>query len=81
MNLTSGTIIIFPDGRLDTANAAAYTGYAPKTMAMMRANGTGPKFVKRGKVFYYKDDLDEWLIAGGKFTSTAQHRVQSYDHV
>ena len=51
----------FPDGRLDTKHAAAYLGLSVKTLAIKRSNGTGPKFVKRGRVFYYQTDLDDWL--------------------
>lgn len=65
-------IIMFPDGRLDTRNAALYLGLKEKTLAMMRGSGTGPKFIKRGRVFYFKEDLDAWLNAQGRFTSTAQ---------
>lgn len=65
-------IIMFPDGRLDTKNAAMYLGLKEKTLAMMRGSGTGPKFIKRGRVFYFKEDLDSWLNAEGRLTSTAQ---------
>ena len=65
----------YPDGRLDTVNAAIYTGYSSKTMAMMRSNGTGPQFIKRGRIFYFRADLDEWLNAKGKAVSTAQLRA------
>ena len=65
-------IIMFPDGRLDTKNAAMYLGLKEKTLAMMRGSGTGPKFIKRGRVFYFKEDLDAWLNAEGRFISTAQ---------
>jgi hypothetical protein len=64
----------YPDGRLDTENAAIYLGLTKKTLAMMRTAGKGPKFVKRGRVFYYKDDLDSWLREG-RVNSTAQARV------
>jgi hypothetical protein len=66
------SIAIYPDGRLDTKNAALYLGYKEKTLAMMRGNGTGPKFLKRGRVFYFKEDLDKWLNAVERSTSTAQ---------
>jgi hypothetical protein len=70
--MTSNTeIFYFPDNRLDAKNAARYLGLSPKTLAMMRCNGKGPRFVKRGRIFYFKNDLDEWLDAG-KATSTAQ---------
>lgn len=62
---------VFPDGRLDTENAANYLGLSVKTIAMMRCDGTGPKFIKRGRVFYFKKDLDEWLMKEGKLTSTS----------
>ena len=68
-------VVFYPDGRMDTRNAAIYTGYSEKTLAMMRCSGKGPKFIKRGRVFYFKDDIDEWLNEAGKFTSTAQPRL------
>jgi hypothetical protein len=71
-SICSGDIHLYPDGRLDTKNASRYTGLAEKTMAMMRSSGTGPSFIKRGRVFYFKEDLDRWLNEGGKFRSTAQ---------
>lgn len=64
-------VTVLPDGRMDAKNAASYLGLSPKTLAMMRCAGSGPKFVKRGRVFYYRQDLDEWLIAG-RVTSTPQ---------
>ena len=67
-------VVAFPDGRLDTENAARYLGLSTKTLAMMRSAGTGPKFVKRGRVFYFIDDLKEWLTEQPKLTSTAQAR-------
>ncbi len=71
-NIHATEVTMYPDGRLDTPNASAYVGLAEKTMAMMRCNGTGPRFVKRGRIFYFKEDLDSWIIAGGRCTSTAQ---------
>jgi hypothetical protein len=47
-------IQIFPDGRLDVRNAALYLGYKEKTSAMKRSNGTGPRFIKRGRFFISK---------------------------
>ena len=65
-------IQVFPDGRLDVANAANYLGLKEKTLAMMRCQGNGPKFIKRGRIFYFQYDLDAWLNANGKLTSTSQ---------
>lgn len=69
-------VVIFPDGRMDTKNSSIYTGFSEKTLAMMRCNGNGPKFIKRGRIFYFKDDLDNWINSGGRFTSTAQAQAQ-----
>jgi|GEM_PF-6172601 len=35
-------VVVYPDGRIDTCNAATYTGLSEKTLAMMRCNGNGP---------------------------------------
>ena len=59
-------VSILPDGRMDTGNSARYAGLKPKTMAMMRCAGTGPEFIKRGKIFYFKDALDQWIAEGRK---------------
>ncbi len=57
-------VFIYPDGRMDAKNAALYLGLSEKTLAIKRCNGTGPKFIKRGRIFYFKDDLDAWLDSG-----------------
>jgi len=75
--ITAIEIVMFPDGRLDTKNAAFYLGLKEKTLAMMRGYGTGPKFIKRGRIFYFKEDLDAWLNANGRLTSTAQSLRQN----
>jgi hypothetical protein len=63
----------YPDGRLNAENAAKYLGYSCKTLAMWRCDGKGPVFIKGGgKVFYFKKDLDEWIMSGGKMSSTSQ---------
>ena len=64
-------VMMYPDGRLDVKNAAVYVGLSEKTLAMMRCDGTGPKYTKRGRVFYYVEDLDAWLQEG-RVVSTAQ---------
>ncbi|MCD6047080.1 MAG: hypothetical protein K0S08_727 [Gammaproteobacteria bacterium] len=78
--LESFTIRIFPDGRMDVKNAAQYLGLKEKTLAMMRSNGSGPQFIKKGRVFYFKEDLDAWLNADGKFVSTAQSFIKGGVH-
>lgn len=67
-------VSIYHDGRLNTKQASLYVGLSVKTMAMMRSQGTGAKFIKRGRIFYYQTDLDDWLNRGGRVNSTAQSR-------
>lgn len=69
-------IVVLPDGRMDTHSAAGYVGVSEKTLAMWRCQGVGPRFIKRGRVFYYKDDLDIWLGQAKRVTSTAQAKLQ-----
>jgi hypothetical protein len=70
-------IVVLPDGRMDTRNTASYLGLSEKTLAMMRCQGKGPRFIKRGRVFYYKEDLDRWLGQATRVTSTAQAKLQT----
>jgi hypothetical protein len=64
-------VVVLPDGRMDPKNASTYCGLSVKTLAMKRCNGTGPKFVKLGRIFYFREDLDAWLQRG-RVVSTAQ---------
>ncbi|MFO1103042.1 MAG: helix-turn-helix domain-containing protein [Methylocystis sp.] len=68
-------VVVYPDGRLDTENAARFLGLSPKTLAIMRSNGSGPRFVKRGRVFYFLDDLQAWVTEQPRVRSCAQARV------
>jgi hypothetical protein len=61
MILREVEIAILPDGRMDRKNAALYLGLSVKTLATHATNGTGPRFIKRGRVFYFRNDLDNWL--------------------
>ena len=70
-------VVTYPDGRMNTKNASTYTGLSEKTLAMMRCNGNGPKFIKRGRVFYFMADVDAWMTANGRMTSTAQAKQAS----
>jgi Helix-turn-helix domain len=70
-------VVVFPDGRLDTDNAARYLGLSNKTLAMMRSSGSGPRFVKRGRVFYFLEDLQAWLAEQPRVQSTAQARLRA----
>lgn len=64
-------VVVLPDGRMDPKNASTYCGLSVKTLAMKRCNGTGPRFVKLGRIFYFREDLDTWLQQCRVF-STAQ---------
>jgi hypothetical protein len=59
--LNEQIVTVLPDGRMDTKNAAIYAGFAEKTMAMMRGKGEGPAYVKMGRIFYFKNKIDEWI--------------------
>ncbi len=71
---TTPEVLVLPDGRMSRRNAALYLGCAPKTLAQYATQGTGPRFIKRGRVWYFKGDLDAWL-RGGAATSTAEARL------
>ncbi len=58
---------------LTTPKAAEYTGYAESTLEKFRCHGSGPAFLKPPggrRVLYSIDDLDRWLLAGRR-TSTS----------
>lgn len=77
MNTQFPEVFSFPDGRVNAKNAALYLGLSEKTLAMMRCQGTGPKFIKRGRIFYFLSDLDSWIQSAGKSQSTAQARLNN----
>lgn len=57
-------VFVYPDGRMDRKNAARYVGLSVKTLAMHASRGTGPKYIKIGRVFYFRHELDAWIKAG-----------------
>jgi len=65
------TLQILPDGRMDAKNAARYLGCSPKTLAHMRCSGKGTSFLKPGRIFNFRADLDDWLAGHGRRRSTA----------
>jgi hypothetical protein len=53
---------VLPDGRISAEDAARYLGHAPKTLAMWRVRGIGPRFRKvGGRIFYFRRDLDAFI--------------------
>ncbi len=67
-------VVMLPDGRMNSKNAAAYCGLSSKTLAIKRCQGTGPRFVKLGRIFYFQDDLDAWLERR-RISTTAQAKA------
>ncbi|MCS3517080.1 helix-turn-helix transcriptional regulator [Bradyrhizobium elkanii] len=57
---------------LDVKGAAAYTGFEEGYLNKLRCKGGGPVYIKKsGIVRYDPDDLDAWLDAG-KRRSTSE---------
>lgn len=74
-NIERVRVVVFPDGRLDTTNAALYLGLSVKTLAMMRSDGKGPPFIKCGRVFYFIQDLEAWMAKQPRVRTTAEARL------
>lgn len=73
--MSKDSIEIYPDGRMKPQAAAQYMGFDAGTLAI---KGRGPTFYKRGsRVFYYKGDLDNWLMELGPCVTTAQAEFQN----
>jgi Helix-turn-helix domain len=66
---------ILPDGRMTPEQASAYLGLSVQTLAKERWSGGGPKFIKRGRIFYYREDLDEWLRSA-RVSSNAEEKAR-----
>jgi hypothetical protein len=66
------SVTVLADGRMNRKNAARYCGLSEKTLAMHACRGTGPDFVKRGKVFYFREELDRWIKEGEQGGSSAK---------
>ena len=55
--------------------AAEYLGFAASTLAKMRLRGDGPVYSRplgRRIVVYHQSDLDEWLAAGRRRSTSEQ---------
>ena len=61
-NIDQVVVRVLPDGRLSRVDAAKYLGRTPKTLAMWKWQGVGPRWVIiGGRVFYYRRDLDDYI--------------------
>jgi hypothetical protein len=76
MSVNELEALILPDGRMDVESAACYLGVKRSTLGYWRSAGVGPPFIKPGKIYYFKKDLDAWLMRGGLVTTSAQARRQ-----
>jgi len=72
VNITEIEIKTYPGGRMDPENAAKYLKLSPNTLAVMRSQGTGPMYTKKGGIWYFQADLDNWLREGGKLSKSSQ---------
>lgn len=76
MSTSNETLVVHPNGCMDRKNAARYIGCTAGTLARWAVEGKGPKFIKRGRIWYRKAELDLWLTEA-EVTSTAQGRLIS----
>ncbi|OSJ36765.1 hypothetical protein BSZ19_02660 [Bradyrhizobium japonicum] len=61
---------------LVTAAAALYLNVQSNYLEKLRCNGSGPVFIKRGGLVRYDpDDLDAWLDAGKRQSTSHQRKV------
>jgi len=59
--MSAQDISLTVDGRMSAMDASKYTGLEPKTLAIYRTYGSGPPFVKLGRIWYFQRDLDAWI--------------------
>ena len=53
--------ITLEDGRMTASAAAKYLGFSIRTLATWRWHKQGPPYIKCGRIFYFKKDLDDWI--------------------
>jgi predicted DNA-binding transcriptional regulator AlpA len=60
-------IIFDPRGRLWASEAAAYMDLSRSTLAKWRTSGEGPPYHRCGRrlIYYYKSEIDAWLVSCG----------------
>lgn len=58
--------------KLRTRQAAAYTGLAKSTLEKLRCYGGGAPYIRIGRIVLYDpDDLDTWLAAHKRRTTSS----------
>lgn len=81
VNMTLSPTIHVGNNRVTSKEAAAFLGYAEKTLRESRVSGTlagvtAPPYVKRGKFcIYEREDLVVWSKQFKKITHTGQQSV------
>jgi hypothetical protein len=61
---------------VDVRGAAQYTGLSESYLTKIRCTGGGPVFIKRnGTIRYDPNDLDAWLEAGKRKTTSDVREV------
>jgi predicted DNA-binding transcriptional regulator AlpA len=62
-----------------TPQAAEYVGLSPSTLEKFRLSGEGPIYHKSGPkiVVYYPDELDSWLHARRRKSTSDRHQEAS----
>jgi hypothetical protein len=61
---------VLPDGRLTRADAAAFLGLSPKTLAEWKSKGTGPMSLRiGGRCFYRLSDLEAFRDTGARIAA------------
>jgi len=49
------------DGRMNEAAASVRLEVSTSTLRAWRAAGKGPAYLKLGRVWYYSEDVEQWL--------------------
>lgn len=59
-----------PKHYLRAGEAASYIGLAVSTLAKFRVDGTGPCYIRAGRILYDRDDLDAWLASRKRLSTS-----------
>ena len=63
------------DDLLDQEQLARLIGTSRNNLAQLRFRGTGPRYIKRGRIILYRRSaVDEWLDAGERTSTSAAPR-------
>ena len=74
--IITAQLIIRNNELLTLKEAAIYLNIKEKTLSIYRTKGIGPAFIKRGRIFYSKTELDKWMMEG-TCRSTVEERFKN----